>query len=379
VAGTVLTPLDLHLVGDGDSLRIDRLEAGAGNGGRVTGAGRIGLDPGAGYPTSLEFTFAEARVIRRDELTAVTDGRIAIEGPLVAPEIVGRLDVREVEARLQNNLPPDVVELELVEAGSGRGAAARAAAAAEDAAPREGPEGRLAVEIRMPQRVFVRGLGIDSEWQGRLDLGGTPRHPTLAGRVELIRGIMIFLGRRFRLEDSVIRFPGGGEIEPELDVRAVYEGNVYDVTLAITGPATDTDISLSSQPELPESEVLSQALFNKSTGELTAFEAVQLATAVAELTGRGGGATDALGQLRQAVGIDVLRVGSKETATGEQATSVEAGVYVAEGLYLGAETSTAAESGAVSVEYEVTRRIRIKTDLEQTGGQNIGIEYKRDY
>ena len=83
--------------------------------------------------------------------------------------------------------------------------------------------------------------------------------------------------------------------------------------------------------------------------------------------------------MRQAVGIDVLRFGSRETETGEQATSVEAGVYVAEGLYLGAETSTAAESGAVSVEYEVTRRIRIKTDLEQTGGQNIGIEYKRDY
>jgi autotransporter translocation and assembly factor TamB len=54
-------------------------------------------------------------------------------------------------------------------------------------------------------------------------------------------------------------------------------------------------------------------------------------------------------------------------------------VYLIDGLYVGAETSTAEESSAVSIEYELTRRIRIKTDLEQTGGQNIGIEYKRDY
>jgi hypothetical protein len=31
------------------------------------------------------------------------------------------------------------------------------------------------------------------------------------------------------------------------------------------------------------------------------------------------------------------------------------------------------------VEYEVTKKIRLTTDLKQTGGKNIGVEYKRDY
>ena len=100
---------------------------------------------------------------------------------------------------------------------------------------------------------------------------------------------------------------------------------------------------------------------------------------VAELTGSSGGAASALSRLRDTAGIDVLRFGSTETDEGEQATTLEAGKYVAEGLYVGVETSTAEESGAVSVEFDITRRLRLKTDLEQAGGQNIGIEYKRDY
>jgi translocation and assembly module TamB len=381
VAGTVLTPLELRLVGDGDSLSIDRLEAGTGDSGRITGSGELGLDRAARFPASFRFDFTRARLIRRDELTTVGDGQITVSGPVLAPDVAGRLELREVEARLQNSLPPDVVQLELVESTARRRGSAHGGIAPGEPAPVAQPEGAgsLAVEIRMPQRVFVRGLGIDSEWQGRLGLGGTPAQPSITGQLELVRGVMFFLGRRFRLQDSVIRFPGGGEIEPELDVRAVYEGRYYVVTIAITGPASASEIKLTSVPELPESEILSQALFSKSTGELTALEAVQLASAVSELTGRSSGPGQLLGRVRQAVGIDVLRLGSRETETGEQATSVEAGVYVTEGLYVGAETSTAEESGVVSVEYELTERIRVKTDLEQTGGQNIGIEYKRDY
>ena len=377
--GTVLTPLELRIVGDGDGLRVDRLEARAG-GGRVSGEGRIGLDARAGFPAAIDVSFSQATLVGRDELVARGTGSIALEGALLAPVITGRIDVDDVEARLQNNLPPGVVELELTEAGAGRRRSRGAPEDEpdEDAAPRL-DEGRIELRIEMPQRVFVRGLGLDSEWRGRLDVGGSPAAPTVEGELKSIRGVMLFLGRRFRIEESTIRFPGGGETEPELDIHAVYSGPEYVVTVSITGPISDSTIALSSDPSLPQSEILSQALFGKSSGQLSAIEAVQLAGAVGQMTGRGGGPEEIMGRLREAIGIDVLRVGSTETEAGEQATSVEAGVYVVEGLYLGAETSTAEESGAVSVEYEVTRRIRIKTDLEQTGGKNIGVEYKRDY
>jgi translocation and assembly module TamB len=377
LAGTVLSPLEVELVGEGDRLRVARFEAGAGKG-SVTGEGGLELDPARGLPLSLAFEFEQARLIARDEMTARADGRLDIEGPLDDPSITGRIDVGRVNAQLRNNLPPDVVELDVVEVGADDPAAGAVEPVSESAAD-DATAGRLDIDVHAPERVFVRGLGLDSEWRGRLAIGGLTMQPTLTGQVESIRGVMIFLGRRFRIVDSEIRFPGGGEIEPEVDLRAVHEGSEYVVTLTITGPITRSEIELTSEPPLPESEILSQALFNKSSGELSALEAVQLAAAVGELSGRGGGPGEIVGRLRQAVGIDVLRVGSTETETGEQATSVEAGVYLIDGLYVGAETSTAEESGAVSIEYELTRRIRIKTDLEQTGGQNIGVEYKRDY
>jgi translocation and assembly module TamB len=188
----------------------------------------------------------------------------------------------------------------------------------------------------------------------------------------------MFLGRRFRLESSSLRFAGGSKIDPILDIRAVYQGPELRVMANLTGPISNPGLNLSSDPTVPEDEILARALFNKSAGELSAVEAVQLAAAVGELTATGGG-PGALARLREAVGVDVLRFGTTETTEGEQATTVEAGRYLAEGLYLGVETSTFEESGAVTVEYEVTKKIRLTTDLKQTGGKNIGVEYKRDY
>jgi translocation and assembly module TamB len=373
--GTLLEPLDILLVADGRELRVERFEARDGGSGRVAGGGRVGLDPDAGWPAELSVSIENARLLRRDDVTAQATGEIRIRGGGENRMIEGRLVTDEVRANLVNRLPPEVVVLDVIDARS-----------LEPDGDRRQESGRRAdtgigldITVEIPRRMYVRGLGLDSEWEGRFAVGGTTGNPRITGRLESVRGIMQFLGRRFRFEPSTITFAGGRKIDPELDITAVHESSDLDVTARVSGPVSDVEIGLTSVPSVPEDEILSRTLFGKSTGELSALEAVQLAGAVAELTGSSGGAASALSRLRDTAGIDVLRFGSTETDEGEQATTLEAGKYVAEGLYVGVETSTAEESGAVSVEFDITRRLRLKTDLEQTGGQNIGIEYKRDY
>jgi translocation and assembly module TamB len=376
LAGTVLSPLELRIEGDGESLRVTRLKAGDGEKGALEGEGRLSFDPGAGFPLEATLGFRNLTLVRRDEITGQASGDLLATGPLGGLKITGLITTEDVEARLINNLPPQVVELEVIEADT-----------LEDQVNgvngnhrqrKRLIEGNLDVGISMPRRVFVRGLGLDSEWEGELTIRGTLSRPEIVGRLESIRGVMMFLGRRFRIESSSLLFTGGRDIEPQLDVRATHDGEELTVTVNLTGPITNPDLTLSSVPSVPEDEILARTLFGKSTGQLSAGEAVQLAAAVGELTARGGG-PGVLARLREVMGVDVLRFGSVETAEGEQATTVEAGSYIAEGLYVGVETSTVEEHGTVTVEYEVTRRIRVTTDLKQTGGQNIGVEYKRDY
>ena len=373
--GTILEPLELLVVADGRELRLERFEALDAGSGRVTGGGRIGLDPDAGWPTELSVSADNARLLRRDDVSAQATGEIRIRGAGDGRVIEGKLVTDDVRVNLVNRLPPEVVVLDVEDVRAlqpGRGARAEEADAA-------GSSAGLDITVEIPRRMYVRGLGLDSEWEGRFVVGGTTETPRLTGRLESVRGIMQFLGRRFRFEPSSITFAGGRTIDPELDISAVHEATDLTVTARVSGPVSDVSIGLTSVPSVPEDEILSRTLFGKSTGELSALEAVQLAGAVAELTGSAGGAASALSRLRDSAGIDVLRFGSTETNEGEQATTLEAGKYLAEGLYVGVETSTAEESGAVSVEFDITRRLRLKTDLEQAGGQNIGIEYKRDY
>jgi len=374
LAGTVLAPLEVLIEGDGESLRLVRLEAGDGGTGTLTGSGSLSLDPQSGFPVQASLRFDNLTLLRRDEVTGRATGELRASGPLADLKVTGQVRTNEVEVGLANNLPPQVVELELIEAE-----ASGTDGANGNGRSRSGLiDGRLDVNISMPSRVFVRGLGLDSEWQGDLHVRGTLGQPEIVGRLESVRGVLMFFGRRFRLETSSLLFTGGRKIDPELDVRSTHEGRELTVNLMLTGPISNPDLSLSSVPPVPEDEILARALFGKSAGQLTAVEAVQLAAAVSELTMRSSG-PGVLARLREAVGVDVLRFGSVETAEGEQATTFEAGRYVTEGLYVGVETSTVEEGGGVSVEYEVSRRLRITTDIKQTGGQNIGVEYKRDY
>ena len=64
-------------------------------------------------------------------------------------------------------------------------------------------------------------------------------------------------------------------------------------------------------PALAQDEVLSRLLFNRATQNLTPFQAAQLASTAAELSGQGG--PGILSQLRSSVGLDDLDVITTDT------------------------------------------------------------------
>jgi translocation and assembly module TamB len=99
----------------------------------------------------------------------------------------------------------------------------------------------------------------------------------------------------------------GGEAEPLLDIVGVYKAKDLLVTASLVGPARTVKLALSTDPVMPQDEILSRVLFDKAQGKLSAMEAVQLASAAAELNGKGGG-LDVVGSFRRSLGIDVLRV-----------------------------------------------------------------------
>jgi translocation and assembly module TamB len=365
--GTILSDIQVSARPSNSSMAIDRFVAKDGGEGEISVSG--GIDFGGGELTAMDLRvgFRKARLIRRDELNAVASGQLTLRGGASGNDISGRLEVDEAEIMLVSGLPPGVVEIPVEEKGTPPAGAVEAQARVRRS------QTDLNIEVSIPRRVFVRGHGLDSEWGGDLRITGTTALPRIQGELRPLRGRYDFAGKIFNLRNGTITFAGGDEIDPILDISAERETTDLTAIIHVTGTATKPSVALESIPEQPQDEILGRVLFNKSTGRLTATEALQLAQAVRMLTGASGGGI--MNSARDTLNLDVLRFPGESQ---EGASGAEVGKYLSDGIYVGAEGSAAGETG-VTVEIEITPGLKLESDVGKNDNNQIGLKWKRDY
>ena len=126
----------------------------------------------------------------------------------------------------------------------------------------------------------------------------------------------------------------------------------------LRGPVADPKLELSSQPTLPQDEILSRLLFGRSVARLTPVQGLRLAAAVDTLRG-GGGLSDMLSALRKGLGVDTLDVAGGATA---QESTAKAGKYVSDNVFVEVERGVAEGSGKARVQVELTPNLLPGTD-----------------
>lgn len=357
--------------------RLDILRAaGLAGSGRVEASGTLVLDPSRNFPLDIVLRADKAGVVNRDDISATTSGEITVVGPVDGPAINGKLSVDEAEVRLVDRMPPEVVALDVVEVNSpNRHDRAEPVAAPTAPVAPAGPGVTLDLTIAIPNRLFVRGQGLESEWSGGFHVGGSAAEPRLTGEVKPVRGQVSFAGKTFvLLQASSVAFRDPASTVPDLDITAEYRGDGFTARFIIRGRADDPTVTLSSVPELPQDEIVSRILFGRGVARISAVEAAQLAQTVASLSGRGG--LGFLDRARRALGVDVLRV---EAGEGDRGPALTAGRYLAKDVYVGVSQGAGAKSGEATVEVEVTPNVTIETEIGPTSGSQIGARWKFDY
>ena len=222
----------------------------------------------------------------------------------------------------------------------------------------------------------VVGLGINSRWTTDLDVGGLADAPRFSGRADLVRGDYDFAGRNFKLDRGVIRFVGESPPNPLLDIRASAQVQGLDANVLVRGTGLKPEITFASTPPLPQDELLSRILFGTSITNLSAPEALQLASAVAALQS-GSGSLDPINTLRRAVGLDRLRIVPADVATGQK-TAIAAGKYVTRKLFVEVVTDGQGYS-ATRVEYQMTRWLSLLSTVSTIGRSSASVRVSKDY
>lgn len=377
--GVRLTAIEARIAANGENLTVERASASTPNGGTLSATGRVALDPAAGFPGQIRMQGNRAQLVSSGIVTAVANLGLEIGGPLAQrPRVSGRVDVLSLDVTVPDRLPATLRPVDGIKHVRPTGtAAARLAAekrkarpAARGARPAPAFDAALALTIAAPSRVFVRGRGIDAELGGQLRVGGSLASPQLDGGFELRRGRLTVLSQRLDFSRGRLTFTGG--TLPELDFVAETRAGDVTARVLVTGPADQPAFAFTSNPDLPQDEVLSRLLFARASGSLSPFQALQLAQTAAQFAG--GGGDDSFERLRKSLGVDNLDI-----QVGAGGPTVGVSRYISDNVSVGVKAGARPEDSGVSVNIDVTRRLKLQAETNAEGGAAVGVGAEWEY
>lgn len=349
----------------------------ASNGGSLRVDGGIGL--AGSLPADLQIGLENVVLLDPRLYRTSVNGALQLTGPLAGgARIGGVVNVGETEVSVPatgltsiGDIPP-ITHIGASPAVRATQTKAGINGAANDTQSTAGSGAGfgLDVQVNAPNRIFVRGRGLDAELGGALRLTGTTNNIISAGRFELLRGRLDILGKRFELVEGSAQFQG--DFVPFLRFVSTTTTQTGTASVIVEGPADAPEVTFASSPDAPQDEVLAQLLFGRNIADISAFQAVQLASAVATLAGRGG--SGVVARLRDGFGLDDFDV----TTTDEGETALRAGKYISDNVYTDV-TAASDGTGEVSLNLDITPNLTGKATVETGGNSSLGVFFERDY
>ena len=373
--GAHVTDLNATIEAQDDMIRLTHFSGKAGPG-TLGGSGTVGL---AGtMPVDLRFTANNARPIASPLLTELLDANVTVRGDLKTDVLAaGTVHIRRADIQIPDKLPASVAVLPVRNA---------------NAPPPPPPQAtnpplviRLDLTVNAPGRVFIRGRGLYAELGGAIQIRGTSAKPIPSGGFKMRRGTLSVIGTTLNFTEGRVDFSGGGLTDPSIHFVATSTTATLVATLTVGGTAKDPKITLSSVPDMPQDEILAQLLFNTSTSKLSPLQLAEIASALAQLSGATSG-FDPLSSLRGSLGLDRLNVGSDAAGN----PTLQAGRYVAKGVYVGAEQSASGGGTEATVQVDLAKGLKLETktgsgSTSATGSpssgnaSSIGLTYQFQY
>jgi translocation and assembly module TamB len=368
VTGMVIDHVSSQARFSGPQLIFSHIGGQTTGGGSVTGNGSVTFSGGKTL-LNLSFNASQALLLNRDDVAARVTGPLQIKSDGNGGTILGDLKLNKSRFQLgRASAAASVPQLNVRETGLDE----------EDVIePAALHPWKLNLKLAGSD-LQVTGLGINSHWTTNLQVGGLADAPRFTGRADLVpgNGNYDFAGRIFRLDRGVIRFRGESPVDPLLDIHAEASVQGLDATVTVAGTGLKPEITFASSPPMPQDELLSRILFGTSITNLSAPEALQLASAVAALQS-GNGSLDPINALRKAVGLDRLRIVPADVATGQK-TSIAAGKYITRKLYVEVVTDGAGYS-ATQIEYQMTRWLSLLSTVSTIGRSSATVRVSKDY
>lgn len=261
-----LRDVDMALRFDDGRVRIGTMRAEVA-GGAVAIEGSVSLADVKNPVFDLRLKAEQALVARDTDLSVRANADLAFAGPLQATRLSGRVGI--TESRF-------VRDFEILPVGFLRPSAAPAVRRADFSAPREpgiadGPLAACVLDVRVvtDQPFLVRGNRANADIVADLRITGTGARPVPTGKVEIVKGKAILPFSDLELSESTVTFgETTGFLQPDLNIVGTSEIRSYRIEVKMYGTPMSPKYLLTSDPPLPEEDVVSLIATGTTRSEL---------------------------------------------------------------------------------------------------------------
>ncbi|MCI0382600.1 MAG: translocation/assembly module TamB domain-containing protein [Chlamydiae bacterium] len=290
--------------------------------GKVEAKGNFVVDPTLSFPYSIEARIERFQTISFDNLVGQFTGNLHIQGDLHSAKATGELKLDRADFKISDISPISIPQLPITFVNIPHHLES-------STAPIFFPL-HLDVTIQAPEKAFVEGKGLHSEWKGELHIGGTHTEPTASGKLNLVKGEFLFWGKVFNFTEGEMLFNDTVSPKVYFSLGGTCSLPECIVTVILKGPISSPTLTFKSNPQMATSSILSRILFNKDIAEISPIQAIQLTQTILSLSGKT--APDILEKIRKTLGIDRLNISTSENDPSK--ISIQIGKYLMRGVLL---------------------------------------------
>ncbi|MFI3120197.1 MAG: translocation/assembly module TamB domain-containing protein [Methylococcaceae bacterium] len=224
------------------------------------------------------------------------------------------------------------------------------------------------IDIELGKQVNFSGQGLKTDLSGKLKLTKSGEALAMYGNIDMDKARYKSYGQDLTVRKGRIQFNGPVD-KPWLEVEAIRVSKGKDVTaiLNLTGPLDAPKTSLSSEPALPEEEVLAYLVTGGPLNQVSQAEGNMVASAALSY---GAGQAS---WLADKLGVSEFEVEQGKTL---QDTMATVGQYLTPNFYVGTKVGLFNKQVVLVLKRKLSKSLNVET---QTGtSQRIKLNYETD-
>lgn len=239
---------------------------------------------------------------------------------------------------------------------------------------------QMNVAVQSAQSLNLTSSKVSVAGSASLMVKGTLANPVVLGRVALTSGEVFFLSKRFEVQNGTIAFANAARTEPLLNLYVETKVEQYDVKLHLAGPVDRLKTTYTSDPGLPQADIIHLLAFGNTTEEAAASPSQTVGQSAQSILAQGV-SSQVAGKIENLAGISQLTIDPLAANNGANpGAQVTIQQRVTGSLLLTFSTDvTTTQAQTVQVQYQLNKRWSVTVLRDQYGGYGVDVRLHKEF